>query len=97
MLICEFVWLSCVADLPRDLLEKIVEYNRSNIRAIACVNVMFSSVCKLPQFTKLIHFYPFNPWWFYVAKYHSKEPTLTWQQQIRAYDFWYNICEDVLD
>ena len=61
-----------MADLPKDLLGTIVEYNRFEIRAIACVNVTFSSVCKLPQFTRLIHFYPFNPWWFYVAKYHSK-------------------------
>ena len=91
MFICAFVCLSCVADLPTDLLTKIVKYTRSNVRAIGCVNVLFSSICILPQFTKLIHFYPFNPWWFYVAKYHSKEPTLTWQEQCRAYDLWHNI------
>ena len=51
----------CVADLPKELLEKIVDYNRSNIRSIACVNMMLSSVSKLPQFTKLIQHNPRKP------------------------------------
>ena len=88
-----------MADLPKDLLGTIVEYNRFEIRAIACVNVTFSSVCKLPQFTRLIHFYPFNPWWFYVAKYHSKTTICEIWRAADELDTWSLMLEfqDVFD